>query len=116
MITSRKSLYELLSSVFSTRENGYKGSSSVARMPYMNYYFAGSDNTSADNKVSSKICEFRIELYSKIPEAEKDRSKLEKAFDSNSIFYDWDESPLNEFGAVMSTYKISIYLRKESEE
>ena len=115
MITSRKQLYELLSSVFPTRENGWGGSASMPTMPYMNYRFSGSDNKAADNRVKAKTAGFRIELYSKTAEAEADRAQLERALDEAELFYDSDESPLKEYGAVVSIYEISIYL-KESEE
>ena len=116
MITSRKQLYELLSSVFPTRENGFSGAKTMPPMPYMNYFFSGDDNSPGDNKVRAKTSGFRIELYSKSQTAASDRKALETAFNSNELFYiQTNESSLKEFDAVMSTYEVSIYI-KESEE
>ena len=116
MITSRKQLYELLSSVFPTRENGYSGAKNMPKMPYMNYFYSGGTNTPADNKAYIKAEDYRIELYSPVSSAAADRKSLEAALDDNELFYiKTNESPLKESGAVMSTYEISIYI-KESEE
>ena len=116
MITSKKQLYELLSSVFPTRENGFSGAKTMPPMPYMNYYFSGDSNSPGDNKVQARTSGFRIELYSKSQTAGSDRKALEAAFNANDLFWiQTNESKLNEFDAVLSTYEISIYI-KESEE
>jgi hypothetical protein len=116
MITSRTQLYELLSSVFPTRENGYSGAKGMPVMPYINFFFSGSDNSPADNKAYIKAEDYRIELYSPIQTAAEDRAALEAALDVYELFYiKTNESPLKQFGAVMSSYEISIYI-KESEE
>ena len=115
MIKSKKELYELLSSVFPTRENGFGGSSSMPKMPYINYYYSGSDNVPADNRVHARTGSFRVELYSKTASASADRSRLERALTDNDIYFESNESPLKEYGAVMSSYEITIYV-KESEE
>lgn len=115
MIKSRSELFALLDSVYPTRENGYTGSSSVPKMPYMNYYFTGSINGSADNRSYIKTGAFRVELYSETAQTLSAQRKLEKAFDDNEVYYESNRSPLHEFDAVMTTYEISLYI-KESEE
>ena len=84
-------------------------------MPYISYFYTGSDNTPADNRVYSRTGDFRIELYSPIATADTDRNKLERALNDSEVYFESNESPLKEYGAVLSSYEITIYI-KESEE
>ena len=57
----------------------------------MIYFFAASDNFSADGRAYFKVNEVHLELYTdnKNPEIEK---KLEDILDSHNIFYDKTET------------------------
>lgn len=59
--------------------------------PFLIYFFAASDNFSADGKAYFKVNEVHLELYTvnKNPEIEK---KLEDILDSHDIFYDKTET------------------------
>lgn len=77
-------------------------------LPVICYLETSSDNFGADNKVYTKIADIAVELYTKVkdPAAE---ATLEAVFEANNIFWQSQETYLDDEKCYEVVYTFQIY-------
>lgn len=76
-------------------------------LPWICYRLNGSDNFGADNKVYYKINRVFVELYSEYKD-ETSEGLIEALFDSNDIYWEKDETYIEDEKCNLITYTIEV--------
>ena len=76
-------------------------------LPFICYLVLGSDNFGADNIVYKKINSVHVELYSKYKDT-RSESLIEDAFTSSGIYWEKEETYIDEEECNMIIYSIEV--------
>lgn len=101
-----KQLHELLSSVYPAAYWEFP-EGKAPKMPFITYFENGSDSFGADNKVYFSGKRISVELLTKAksPAAE---AKLEELFSKNDIYWEKDETHLDDEDAYEVIYTLEV--------
>lgn len=78
------------------------------KLPYICYFSTGSDNFAADNIVYHSGTPVRIELYEELKDLTLE-GQLEAALTAAGIFWERDETYINDERCYMIIYEVSIH-------
>lgn len=76
-------------------------------LPFICYLMDSSDNFGADNKVYKTINRVRVELYTEYKD-ETSESAIESVFDSNDIYWEKDETYVDDEDCYLIIYTIEV--------
>ena len=99
-------LYTLISSTYPTAYWAFP-EGDAQDMPFVTIFESGTDNFGADNKVFYVKKEIAVELYTRT-KSPTDEAALEGIFDANDLFWNKEETHLDDENAYEVIYSLEV--------